>query len=203
MKTNEEIEVRSFEGSDIVIEERDGGPKAIVGYAIVFGQRSQNLGGFFEVIDERALAKTDMSDVVAVFNHDNNYILGRNSSNTLTLKQDKKGLRYEIPYDEQDPDHVRLMRKIQRGDVKGSSFKFSIARQGDEWEEEKESGAYVRTVTNISRLYDVGPVVNPAYLQTTASKRSLEEWKAEKAPVVSQRNALQRKLTILKTKFFI
>jgi uncharacterized protein len=171
-----EIEVRTFEGESLEIETRDGEPKAFTGYAIVFNQRSQNLGGFTEIIDANALNGADITDVLGVFNHDVNFILGRSTAGTLTLKADDKGLKYEIAYDAADPDHVKLMRKITRGDVRGSSFKFTVASRGDEWQENQETGAVTRTIKSIGKLYDVGPVVSPAYTQTTAARRSLADW---------------------------
>lgn len=153
-------------------------PAAFVGQAIVCGVRSVSLGGpgfrFVEIIDPAALDETDMSDVIGVFNHDADQLLGRTTNGTLTLtRTDDGGLAYRIPYDSEDPDHVRVMRKIVRGDVVGSSFLFTC--EEDEWEEEKTADGgslYVRTVTRIGTLYDVCPVTNPAYNDSKAAQRS-------------------------------
>ncbi len=153
-------------------------PVAFVGQAIVCGVRSVSLGGpgfrFVEVIDPSALDEADMSDVIGVFNHDADQLLGRTTNGTLTLTRTPDGgLSYRIPYDAEDPDHVRVMRKIVRGDVIGSSFLFTC--EEDEWEEEKtEDGGslYVRTVNEIGTLYDVCPVTSPAYNDSKAAQRS-------------------------------
>lgn len=160
-------------------KDEDGNPTAFVGTAIVFGQRSQNLGGFVEVIDRDAMEGADTSDVLGLFNHDNNIILGRSSAGTVKLIANESGVSYEIPYDQEDDDHRRVMRKIIKGEVKGSSFAFRIAANGDRWDEEAD-GVYVRTVTKFAGIYDVSPVARPAYLQTTAAKRSLDSFKEEK-----------------------
>lgn len=181
-------ELRFVEGSTVEIEYRADGekePVAFTGTAIVTGKRSKNLGGFVEQIDERALDEADMNDVVGLFNHDSNFLLGRTTSGTLTLKRNATGgLDYRIAYDKEDPDHVRVMRKIQRGDVVGSSFAFRVAPGGDSWdlEETDTSSLYVRTVTKISRIYDVSPVTDPAYADTSAAKRSLEHFQEEHTP---------------------
>ncbi|MBJ6145731.1 HK97 family phage prohead protease [Hymenobacter sp. BT559] len=166
----------------------DGGgqePAAFVGQAIVCGVRSSPLGfpgfRFVEIIDAHALDGTDMSDVIGVFNHDANQLLGRTRNNTLTLERTADGgLSYRIPYDAQDPDHQRVMRKIERGDVDGSSFLFRAKK--DDWQEEQDAAGgslYVRTVLEIETLYDVCPVTSPAYPDATAAKRSHDAYQQE------------------------
>jgi HK97 family phage prohead protease len=166
----------------------DGGgqePVAFVGQAIVCGVRSSPLGypgfRFVEIIAARALDATDMSDVIGVFNHDPNLLLGRTRNNTLTLTRSQDGgLSYRIPYDPADPDHQRVMRKIERGDVDGSSFLFRAKK--DDWQEEQDAAGgclYVRTVLEIETLYDVCPVTSPAYPDATAAKRSHDAFQQE------------------------
>ena len=176
-------EVRFLSGP-VAVEYRAEGdaktPTAFVGLAIVCGSRSQNLGGFTEIIDSKALDDADRSDVVGLFNHNPDNLLGRNTSNTLILsRSDDGGLAYRIPYDPLDTDHVRVMRKVERGDVVGSSFAFRVPKGGDTWVEE-EDGNYLRTVYKISRVSDVGPVTSPAYRNSTAAKRSLNTYKEAK-----------------------
>jgi uncharacterized protein len=177
-----EYEIRKLEGG-LTIETRADGQKLIVGRAIVFNSRSQNLGGFVEQIDPDSLAETDMGDTVALFNHDPNFVLGRVSAGTLVLKRDAQGLVYEIT--PPDTEQARsLVKSIERGDVKGSSFGFTISAGGSDWNEDPNSGVTVRTVKKIARLYDVSPVTYPAYTQTDTSiaKRSLEEFKQALQP---------------------
>lgn len=183
-----EIELRAIAGHP-AIENRADGKDYITGTAIVFGVRSQLLGGwFFEQIDARALDECDMSNVCGLFNHDDDTILGRTQSGTLTLEKTDSDLRYSILCDPTDPDHTRVMAKIRRGDVRGSSFAFMVAPGGADWDTDPVSGAEVRTVKKIAVLADVSPVVNPAYLQTSAGmgKRSLEAVKAEHDEFVAE-----------------
>ncbi len=158
----------------------------IVGCAIKFGVRSQVLGWFVEIIDPAALDGADMSDVVALYNHNNDCILGRSTAGTLILEvRAGDGLYYSIPYDETDPDHVRVKRKIDKKEVTGSSFQFSIAVRGQEWDTDPATGVEVRTITKISKIVDVGPVTFPAYLDSSSeigqrAKRDHDSAKAEK-----------------------
>jgi len=165
---------RRFFNNDIEVRKLEDGKQVIEGYAIVFDSDSRNLGGFIETIDPGALNETDMSDVVALFNHDNNLILGR-TAETLKLSVDKRGLKYTItPPDTQVGND--LVTSIKRKDIRGSSFQFQIAKDGDTWTEPEEKGMlWERRITDISKLWDVSPVTVPAYEATdsTVAKREL------------------------------
>lgn len=206
--TSKTIEKRFLAGatSAVHVEYRGEGeakqPAAFVGKAIVCGSRSHNLGGFVEVIDPKALDECDLSDVVGLFNHNRDLVLGRTSSGTLTLTRDGDGgLSYRIAYDPTDPDHQRVMAKILRGDVVGSSFAFRVAANGDSWDKEETdtTSIYVRTVTKISKLGDVGPVTVPAYAASTAAKRSLDECRQRgpQPPAQIPLSVRQRQLQLL------
>jgi HK97 family phage prohead protease len=165
------IERRSF-----TFEQRAGAegeaPK-IVGHAALFNVEA-DLGSFREMIDPGAFTsaiKTD--DVRALFNHDPNYVLGRNTSGTLRLSEDEKGLAIEI--DPPDTGYARdLMVSMKRGDISQMSFGF-IAR---EQRVERRGDALYRIVTRAS-LVDVSPVTYPAYRQTDVAVRSADEVFAE------------------------
>lgn len=160
----EEAEVRAEKGDD--------GNVKIRGYAAVFNTLSSDLGGFRERLHPTAFDAVlrKNPDVRGLFNHDPNYLLGRTRSGTLRLYADEKGLGYTI-----DPPKSRtdVLEALERGDVTGSSFAFTIARDGEEWVE--ENGKLIREVRKVAGLFDVGPVVYPAYPDTTAARRSLSE----------------------------
>jgi phage head maturation protease len=82
--------------SEIRAVEVEGGTYQIPGRGIVFNQRSQKLGFFVEIIDPRALDGADMDDIVATFNHDMNYVLGRSTNNTLSFTISGDSLDYVI-----------------------------------------------------------------------------------------------------------
>lgn len=139
------------------------------GYAAKFRTLSQNLGGFVETIEPGAFAKTiQEADVRALFNHDPNYLLGRNRSGTLRLEEDETGLHYEVdlPDTQAGRDVAHL---LERGDISGSSFGFRTIT--DEWGE-TDSGFPLRTLRSVA-LLDVSPVVYPAYVDTESAIRSL------------------------------
>ena len=166
------LERRAFPISELRVVEEEGRPPRIEGYAAVFNQRSEDLGGFVEVIEPGTFRKTiQESDVRSLWNHDANYVLGRSRSGTLSLREDERGLFFSaIP---PEASWARdLMVSIRRGDVDQCSFGFETVR--DRWQREEGPEGderVVRTLLEV-KLYDVGPVTFPAYPQTSAQVRS-------------------------------
>ncbi len=147
----------------------------IAGHAALFDSISEDLGGFRERIRPGAFgASLAADDVRALFNHDPNVILGRNRAGTLRLTEDERGLGIEI--DPPDTQAARdLMVSIARGDVSQMSFGFSVAPGGQIWEKDAQGGV-LRTLTAV-RLFDVSPVVFPAYPDTAVAVRALDAWR--------------------------
>lgn len=154
--------------------EGDAQPK-IVGYAAKFNLESEEFWGFIERIAPGAFKEAlAMSDVRALFNHDPNYVLGRNKSGTLILEEDSVGLRYEIT--PPDTQWARdLVESLRRGDISQSSFAFTMSPGGIQQWEDREDGTTLRTIVKVAELYDVSPVTYPAYADTESGVRSAEE----------------------------
>jgi HK97 family phage prohead protease len=142
---------------------------------------SEDLWGFREKIAPGAFKKAlKSSDVRMLWNHDPNIVLGRTTSGTLTLKEDKNGL-----YIENTPPDTQLVRDmvlspIERGDVTQQSFGFTIKK--DSWEEPDENSNELptRTIEEVRELFDVSPVTYPAYPDTTVALRSKQSWEDRK-----------------------
>lgn len=171
------IEQRSFQ---TIFKRADGEGRTVEGYAAVFNSTTTIGGWYDEVIEAGAFDDAiNSSDCRALFNHKSDHLLARQSSGTLRLSVDDKGLRYEF----ESPDTTignDILVMIGRGDLKESSFAFTVKEQ--EWKEEKmEDGdwKYTRIIKKVDVLYDVSPVTYPAYGDTTVAKRSFETWKAE------------------------
>jgi HK97 family phage prohead protease len=159
---------RRFFATPMEYRKEDDG-EYFYGSAIVFDSPTE-LGWMSEEIVAGAADDVMNDDVRGLFNHDPDVLLGRNKSGTMVLTVSKKSLDYKIRYNPADPDHVRVMEKVKRGDVSQSSFAFSIADA--EWE--TRNGKDHRRVLKLSRLYDVSPVTYPAYNDTTVAARSKE-----------------------------
>lgn len=177
-----EIERRVFAIEGLKIERRDGKPPVVRGHAAVFNQLSEDLGGFREQIAPGAFAEAiEKDDIRALFNHDANVILGRNRAGTLRLAEDTRGLAIEI--DAPDTGLVRdmVLSPIERGDVSQMSFGFQVRPGGQDWAKDDE-GRVVRTVKRV-RLFDVSPVVFPAYPQTDVAVRALRGFMTMAVPM--------------------
>lgn len=168
------LERRSFD-----IEFRAEDSRLVEGYASVFNSRSKDLGGFTEIIDPSAFEGViERSDVLALLNHDQDRgVLARSRKGvgSLTLNIDERGLHYsfEAPHTALGNE---LIEGLKRGDISTSSFAFTVS--GERWDKD-EDGRYVRTITQIDKLYDVSPVYNEAYEDTTVALRSLDAVRAE------------------------
>jgi HK97 family phage prohead protease len=163
------VEYRAFPLAEIRAE-GDEKPR-IVGHAAVFGQRTELYPGLFEVVAAGAFKKTiQEADVRALFNHDPNFVLGRNKSGTLSMREDDAGLAIEaVPPDTQTVRDL-VLEPMRRGDISQMSFAFRVVRQ--KWEENIEKNELTRVLEEV-RLYDVSVVTYPAYPQTDASLRSM------------------------------
>lgn len=142
----------------------------ITGHAAVFNQKSEEMFGFREIVLPGAFSKTiKKADVRALWNHDPNFVLGRNKTDTLKLSEDDTGLKVRIF----PPDTIwanDLLESIKRGDVDQMSFGFRTIT--DQWR--KENGEMIRELVEVE-LFDVSPVTYPAYPQTDVSARELTE----------------------------
>lgn len=159
----------------VTVELRADGdaPKKIGGYAAVFNQLSENLGGFVEQVAPTFFNRSrgrGWQDVIARYNHDDNMLLGTTGAGTLSLTIDDTGLLYEVDPPKSRADVVEL---VERGDVRKSSFAWAVSSTEDEWDT-TDQGFPRRTLLS-GRLVDVAPVNIPAYSDTTAALRSLAD----------------------------
>lgn len=161
-KTDRLIE-RRFVTSNVELRMYSG-KTYIEGYAAVFGKRSGNLGGFYEVVESTAFTKTvKEADVRALWNHSAFHVLGRSKASTLELSVDSTGLHYRAlsPGTSYSKDLEIL---LDRGDVNQSSFAFWNIN--DSWDETDDEMP-LRHLNEVG-LVDVSPVTYPAYNDTTS-----------------------------------
>jgi HK97 family phage prohead protease len=145
----------------------------ISGTAAIFNTTT-DMGWYIEQVDSKAFDTADMTDVVALFNHDDDEILSRTTGqpDDLILTIDSNGLMYE--FKAKNECALEVAQNIQLGFIKGSSFAFTC--NGEMWEYDvvQEDGTKkdVRTITSIEKVYDVSPVTWPAYQDTDVAARS-------------------------------
>jgi len=164
-----EKEIRTLQAEFRVV--REGNNKTISGYAAKFNRDSENMGFIERIAPGAFKSALKNSDVRALWNHDANIILGRTKSGTLKLKEDKTGLYMEVEPPDTQLVRDMVMTPIERGDVTQQSFGFTVEK--DEWKN-LDKDIPIRTIEKVSQLFDVSPVVYPAYPDTEVALRSLE-----------------------------
>ncbi|WP_099973851.1 HK97 family phage prohead protease [Lactobacillus terrae] len=186
--------------------EDDSESNIIEGYALKFDTRSNPLGlgtKFIETLSKRCLDNTDMSNVVATFNHDQSQVLGRSGVN-LDLEVDDVGLRFKVDLPNTTvANDVKEM--VRSGIISQCSFAFDLKEDGsaDTWTKSEEKGIdYERTIRSIDHLYDVSVVTTPAYSDTSVDARALERAieKPKELERLQKRDEILRKLKIQEIK---
>ena len=170
--------------AELFVEKRASGREVIRGLAIPYQRLSVDLGGFRERIMPGAFDKVlsrqrGKQEIVSYFNHDANWLLGRESAGTLEIVQEERGISYivEPPDTQAGRDVLALVRSKN---LRGSSFAFTVSQKGGERFTTDETGKAIREVVEASGLYEMGPVVTPAYSSTSAAValRSYQAWLA-------------------------
>ena len=162
-----------FMACEVRAEEREEG-SIITGRPVVYNSRT-NLGWFDEIIEAGALIGTDLRDVRLLVNHDFSSIpLARsrrnNGNSTMTLFVDDEGLGFEALLDTVKNARAKeLYSAVDRGDVSGMSFAFSI--DGEKWDD-IDSDHPTRTITKIASIVEISACTFPAYEATEIFARS-------------------------------
>ena len=170
-RTVSKIETRVFTNDFEVRETADG--MTLTGYAARFNEPSEPLP-FIERIAPGAFKRSlrAKNDIKLLWNHSSSDVLGSTRSGTLRLYEDEMGLRVEADLpDTQAGRDAKVL--IQRGDVTGFSFGFTVPPNGDSW----NSDGTERTLRSVRLLEVSTGVAFPAYPSTVGSAqvRSLED----------------------------
>ena len=184
-----ELEQRAY-SFEVRAEAGDDG-SVITGKPIVYNSRT-DLGFFDEVIEVGALDGADLTDVRFLVNHDISKIpLARsrrnNGNSTMTLSVDNTGMDIRVLLDTENNSEARaLYSAVQRGDISGMSFMFSI--DGERWED-LDSEHPTRHITKIGSVVEVSAVTFPAYASTSINARSKEALESARSVLESTRKA--------------
>jgi HK97 family phage prohead protease len=140
--------------------------KKIAGYAIVWNSPSVNFAGYIEKISKSAMdGVLPKSDVLALLDHDpSRGVLARstNGQGTLKLSVDNHGLKYTFTPPQ---SAAAVTESVERGDLRGCSFAFSLTQGGDVWKKVGEN-EYTRTIIQFSDLSDITLAYHPCYPET-------------------------------------
>lgn len=167
IKRDYSFEVRAEEGNESVV----------VGRPIVYNSRTDIAGIFEEIIEQGALNDANLDDVRFLVNHDTSKIpLARYRKNddnsTMRITLDDEGMGIRVVLDTENNTEARnLYSAIQRGDITGMSFMFSVG--SDSWDN-IDSDYPTRRIRTISEVVEVSAVTFPAYNATSIAARALD-----------------------------
>lgn len=200
-KLDEGRQYRSFELSAFERRAEDD-QKAVEGYASTFNQpyvlfRDGNYT-VKEQIDARAFDECDMSDVIMQYDHAGR-VFARTSNETLEVKPDDVGLHVRADLGGTEIGR-QLWEEIEGGYTTKMSFGFRVDEDKREVTENREDNSVtvLRTITKISKLFDVSAVSLPANDATSISARSYGEGViAEAKEEILAREKQKQKIRIL------
>ena len=170
-------EIRPF-NFEVRAEQDDEHGRFLTGQPIVYNERT-DLGWYDEIIDEDALAETDLRDVRFLINHNTDMIplaRSRNNNANSTMQMEvvpNVGMAIRVDLDtENNADARALYSAVERGDISGMSFMFTV--DSDSWED-LESDHPTRHIRKIDKVFEVSAVTFPAYEATSITARGLSE----------------------------
>ena len=199
-----ELERRSY-NFDVSAETKDDAD-VITGRPIVYNSRT-NIGYYDEIIESGALDQADLTDVRFLVNHDVSKIpLARsrrnNGNSTMRLTPDQEGMGIEVKLDTENNSEAKALKSaVQRGDITGMSFMFSV--DDEEWED-LESDHPTRHIRKIGSVVEVSAVTFPAYDATEIHARCKEALDNARSALESARElraeSLESDIELLKAK---
>lgn len=165
--------------------------RKISGTAVVFNQRSIDLGGFDEIIKPGAFNGVDLRDVVLLYNHESGDVLARTSAQNLKLNIDDQGVHFDAELPDTTLGNDTLIN-LENHNVCGMSFGFTIAPDGEEWQDNPD-GSITHIVTRIGKLFELSLTPFPAYKATdvAVSQRSMKEFLSTKREAAADREWLK------------
>ena len=188
-------EVRAF-NFEMRAEQREDGVGVITGRPIVYDSRT-DIGYFYEIIEKDALIGTNLRDVRLLVNHDTSMIpLARsrnnNANSTMQLMIDDEGLLFRANLDvNNNADAKSLYSAIERGDISGMSFMFTV--DDEEWQD-IESEHPTRRIKKIASVFEVSAVTWPAYEDTSIAVRDKSALDSARAALESAKRSLDSDL---------
>jgi uncharacterized protein len=174
---------------EITRAETDPDEMIIEGYFALYENETELFPGTYEIITKGAFDKTLGNDIRALWNHNTQYVLGRNTSGSLKIEADDKGLFAVIRLPKTQYAHD-LYELVQRGDVDQCSFGFNIL---DEDIEELASDGFRFRINEVD-LHEISVVTFPAYENTSVQARSKEIETLKNTKLQKQKAALNKRL---------
>lgn len=172
------------------LQTRDDSDELILeGRFVAYGDIYEVWEGATESVAPGAFRNSITQDVRALYNHNDDIVLGRTSAGTCELEDRADGLWGRIKVNKKDTDAMNAYARVERGDVTGCSFGFNIK---SETQEVRDDGSVHWTITEVDPLYEISVCPYPAYQATHVSARSKD------LETLKQRKLEMRKQDLLK-----
>lgn len=130
---------------------------------------------FVEYFDQYSFRQAiDKSDPRALRDHIPSMILGRKSSNTLQIRETDLGLTFNV--DLPNTTYANdLAVSMERGDVRETSFAFTLKKDADKWSK-RSDGIWERRIPAdaVDQIFDISIVTYPAYPDSEAQLNANE-----------------------------
>lgn len=168
----------------------DGSIGVLVGFAAVFNSWTEIdswEGNFLERFAPGAFVRTireDRAGFKVLYNHGFDPSVGdKPLGKPRILEERDKGLYMEVPLD--DTSYNRdLLASLRSGAIDAMSVRFKVLEDGQEWHTPRMATKSnpdrlpERTITEVRRLYEAGPVTFAAYQAASAGVRDWKTWRA-------------------------
>lgn len=187
---------------NMVLETRESEDESYIveGYATTFDEAYTlyDMGDVRvnEVVDRNAFNDCDMSDVIFQYNHEGR-VYARQSNDTLKLTVDEHGLHVRADLGGTETGR-QLYEEIKGGYTNKMSFGFIVAEDKEGRDKVENVDVHTRTITRISKLFDVSAVSIPANDMTEISARDYSDGVI--AGIETERSKRERDMKLLKLK---
>lgn len=202
-------EIRAF-NFEVRAEQNEEHGHFLTGQPIVYGALTELqdpfIGRYNEIIDDGALANTDLRDVRFLINHNTDMIpiaRSRNNNENSTMQLvvvPKVGMQIRVDLDiENNADARSLYSAVNRGDISGMSYMYTVDEE--RWEG-LEDETPTRHIMSIGKVFEVSAVTFPAYsatsIQTRGLSETLESVRASLESAKAEARRIERKKQIIK-----
>ena len=161
------------------------------GKFVAYGDIYEVWEGATESIAPGAFKNSIHQDVRALYNHNDDLVLGRTSAGTFTLEDRADGLWGKIRVNKKDSDAMNAYARVERGDVSGCSFGFNIKSEETEY---RDDGTVHWTITEVDPLFECSLCTVPAYQATHISARSKDLETLKQRRLEIRKEELRKKL---------
>lgn len=179
------MEQRFFEIQSLQTRNDSDDDLYLEGRFIVYNSDYEVWEGATESIAPGAFRNSINGDVRALYNHNDDIVLGRTSAGTFSLEDRADGVWGKIKINPKDTDAMNAYERVQRGDITGCSFGFNIKSEETDY---REDGTVHWTITEVDPLFECSVCTYPAYQATHVSARGkdLDDMKKRKLELRKQ-----------------